>query len=112
MYLNIYSFSLRIMSVSSTEMNPPKAPKKKSDCEDCDILPIWQQLRKSGKVRSQWAFYTPEDVQEIDDKKNLVFLLKQYLNPPSWEENDAEWTYFCLMSWCLVRKLESFKDDL
>ena len=103
MYLNIYSFSLRM----SSDLKPPKAPQKRREEHPNKIPPIWQQLRKSGRVRSQWAFYTPEDAQEIDDRETLVFLFKTYSNPPSREENDAEWTYCVIMCWCVLRKLET-----
>ena len=105
LYLCNYSFSLRIMSASPSISNPPKAPKKSES--EYKIPPVWQQLRKSGKVRSQWAFYTPEDIQEIDDRETLTSLFETYSNPPSWLYNDAEWTYCTLMCWCVVRKLET-----
>ena len=82
----------------------PAAPKKVSALPR-RRKPVWQRLRESGKIRAKYAYYTPEDVSEIDDVEMLRHLYSKYSLPSSQPQNDVEWEYFNLMSLCLWRRL-------
>ena len=55
------------MSCNGEDLICPDAPKTYSSGH----VPLWQRFRKSGAVRSRFAFYTPEDIREIDCDKTL-----------------------------------------
>lgn len=83
--------------------NVPNAPERNSHPK---ILPMsfWEYLLKRGNIREKYAFYTPEDIEEIDCKKTLKWLYEKY-NPSSQPRNVDEELYFYIMSSAIAAKL-------
>ena len=58
-------------------MNPLNAPRRATRKRRRKI-PMWQEMRESGEVSEAVAFYTPDDIAEIDDIETLKKLYLMY----------------------------------
>lgn len=66
-----------------------------------------QWLRFQPDVREKYRRYTPEDVEEIDDREMLQWLLECY-TPAAQPRSTNEAAYINLMRDCLSAKLATF----
>ena len=76
--------------------SPPSAPQKRVRRKRPKAL--WEVLRGSNRMRAKYKWYTPEDVEELDDVEFLKFLYVKYTFPSSQPQTHEEWVYFSLMS--------------
>ena len=89
--------------------NPPNAPRKKTIRQRRGLnnisrlvfpeepaRPEWRVLAESGRIRSKFLNWTPEDVAEIDDLDSLE-QLRVWYTPASQPQNVFEEAYFELM---------------
>ena len=89
--------------------NPPNAPRKKTIRQRRNLnnisrlvfpeepaRPEWRVLAESGRVRSKFLNWTPEDVSEIDDLDTLE-MLRHYYTPASQPHNIFEEAYLELI---------------
>ena len=83
----------------------PKAPRSAFRAQP-PVIPYWKTLRSSGRVRKKYTHYTPEDVEEIEEKETILFLQKQYCFPSSQPQNWEEENYFLIMAAAIRSKLE------
>lgn len=67
--------------------------------------PFWQTLRASDRVRAKFAYYTPEDVREIDCPDTLRKIYKLYACPASQPHSPEEWAYCSLMASALFARI-------
>ena len=85
---------------------PPPTPKRKDPTHlpKSSAMPVWKILR--GGVRSELAFYTPEDICEIDCKKTIEKLKHLYCYSCACPRNDVEWAYVSIMSMCVWKRFD------
>ena len=77
----------------------PNAPER----HDNFLRPAWERLRQRVK-RESVAFYTPDDVAEIQSKETLERVL-YFFNRISTFVDDVEETYVCIMRICLFKRI-------
>ena len=68
-------------------------------------LPLWERVRRSGLVRSKFAFYTPDDVKEIDCSEKLKAIYAFYTFPDTKLRGEGEEFYCRWMSLCAWGKI-------
>ena len=83
----------------------PKAPRRAFRAQP-PVVPYWKTLRSSGRVRKKYTYYTPEDVEEIDDRETIDFLYRNYCVPSSQPQNWEEDNYILIMAAAIRSKLE------
>ena len=83
-------------------MPPPNAPLRDPHAAK-NPIPVWQVLRKS--IRVKYAYYTPDDVTELDSIETLEWLYATYTYPSSQPQNHDEWLYFAWMSVAISERL-------
>ena len=75
----------------------PNAPLHPKPQREAKSKPYWQTLKSSGKVRQRFLFYTPEDVEEIDDYNTLFSIYSSYYFASDYPQNEEEESYLNIM---------------
>ena len=86
------------MSCTGKDLTCPGAPKTHRNGH----VPLWEKMRRSGLVRSCFAFYTPDDIREIDCEEKLRSLYIFYTFPDMklrGEEEEMYCTWMSLYAW-------------
>ena len=95
------------METSPSPAQCPNAPRQACKKGTTPIeVAYWKTLRSSGRVRRKYCYYTPEDVEEIDEKQTILFLHRHYCEPSSQAENREEDLYIQIMAAYIREKLE------
>ena len=89
-------------------INAPLRGRKRGGGEN-ESKPLWQKLRESGNLPKKLAFYTPDDVAEIDDVDTLKKLYLAYSFTHSVNNRDTR-DYMQYMSLVTLKKLIN-KDE-
>ena len=86
---------------SPTSFRAPPAPRRPSRLERRKG-PYWRRLKS---IRPSLLFYTPEDVEEIDEIGTLKNLFKKYYFKNAKPRCQGEWLYCSAMLDAILRKL-------
>ena len=89
------------MSCTDKNLICPDAPKSYTNGK----VPLWERMRRSGRVRSCFAFYTPNDIREIDCEEKLRSIYTFYTFPDMKLRGEEEEMYCRWMSLCTWGKL-------
>ena len=83
-----------------------KAPRRGQS--DHTAMPLWRRYREEGEISADVAFYTPEDVEEIDDINILkkIYLCYTFTND---SPSEKERFYMQTISLCAVKKLSKMR---
>ena len=71
--------------------------------DDNHPKPLWQKIRESGKVPKKFAFYTPDDVEELDDPLILKKLYLAYSFTNRVPNDDTAYYMETMSLWCLKK---------
>ena len=85
-------------------MNCLNAPKRNRRATKNQKDPLWKRFRDDGEVSEAVAYYTPDDVEEIDDIETLkrLYLLYTFVDR---EPSDKDGFYMRTMHVKLLKKL-------
>lgn len=85
-----------------------KAPRKKMEAREAILKkeqPLWRVYMERGYILQKYCYYTPKDVEELDDVEFLKNLHEKYFFPCSHPRSNEEWIYFSFMSSALTQRL-------
>ena len=85
-------------------MNFLNAPKRNRRGTKTQKDPLWKRFRDDGEISEAVAYYTPDDVQEIDDIATLkkMYLLYTFVDR---EPSDKDGFYMRTMHVAILKKL-------